>query len=236
MTLESNLLRLFITGTDTDVGKSVVAFLILKTILTQGDTPIYLKPLQTGCAGAHDSKADAVVIAKHLDYHGDVTPKYHTLYCLPQPKAPWFAARDAKQKIIKSQLIEKINIFKNQAHPLVIEGAGGLMVPISADFLMIDLMAHLNLPVVLVARDGLGTINHTLLSLAALKRQGISKIIVLLTATSPKPTSTQMIMENKLAIELFGQVAVAGHIGWINDFKAIPDNTMALIQKILAEI
>ena len=236
MTLESNLLRLFITGTDTDVGKSMVAFLILKAIISQGHTPIYLKPLQTGCTCSTDSKADAVVIAKHLDCQGDVTPEYHTLYCLPQPKAPWFAARAAKQKIDKALLIEKINFLKNRARPLVIEGAGGLMVPISANFSMIDLMAHLNLPVILVTRDGLGTINHTLLSLTALRRQGISKVTVLLTATSPKPTPTDMIAENKLAIEHFGQVAVAGHIGWIDDFKAIPDNTMALIQNILAKI
>ena len=118
MTLESNLLRLFITGTDTDVGKSMVAFLILKAILNQGHMPIYLKPLQTGCVSSTDSKADAVVIAEHMGRHGDVIPEYHTLYCLPQPKAPWFAAKDAKQKIDKAQLIEKIDFFKNKAHPI----------------------------------------------------------------------------------------------------------------------
>ena len=236
MTSESNVLRLFITGTDTDVGKSVVAFLILRAMLSQGHRPTYLKPLQTGCTCSTDPEADARVIATHFYRQGDVTPNYHTLYYLPQPKAPWFAARDAKQKIVKAQLIEKINFFKNHPNPLVIEGAGGLMVPITANFLMIDLMAHLNLPVILVAQDGLGTINHTLLSLAALKRQGISKIIVLLTATSPKPTPPQMIVENRLAIEHFGHVAVAGHVDWMNDFKAVPDNTTALIQKILAKI
>jgi dethiobiotin synthetase len=233
MPLNSKQNHLFVTGTDTDVGKSVVSFLILKAMIDAGCHPEYLKPLQTGCNSPKSPEADAFVIAQRMGDTAPVDPDRSTLYCLPQPKAPWLAAIDAGKKINPDQLILKINDLKKGPNPLIIEGAGGLMVPINKDFLMIDLMACLEIPVVLVARDGLGTINHTLLSLNALKTRGIEIAGVVLTAASHPPTPKEMVAENKLAIERFGRVNVAGHIDRIEDFNAVPYRVEATIKKLL---
>lgn len=225
--------HLFVTGTDTDVGKSVVSFLILKALIDTGCRPEYLKPLQTGCSSPTDPEADAFVIAQRIGGGDWVDPDRSTLFCLPQPKAPWLAAIDAGEKIHPDQLILKINELKKRPNPLVVEGAGGLMVPITSDFLMIDLMACLEIPVVLVARDGLGTINHTLLSVNALKARGIEIAGVVLAAASQSPTPKEMVAENKLAIERFGGVKVAGHIDRIVNFDAVPGRVEAVIKKLL---
>lgn len=233
MPLNLNQNHLFVTGTDTDVGKSVVSFLLLKTMVDAGCRPAYLKPLQTGCNSPKDPEADALVIARRLGDTALVDPDRSTLYCLPQPKAPWLAAIDAGKQINPDQLILKINNLKKGPAPLIIEGAGGLMVPITKDFLMIDLMACLEIPVVLVARDGLGTINHTLLSLNALKSRGIEIAGVVLTAASLPPTPREMVAENKLAIERFGRVNVAGHIDRIENFNNVPLQAETTIKKLL---
>jgi dethiobiotin synthetase len=230
MMLDPRIPRLFVAGTDTNVGKSVVSFLLLMAMVKRGLSPIYLKPIQTGCDFPNDHRADASVISKQLK-NFSITSKCTTCCCLSQPKAPWFAALDANKSIDPDQLLRKINAVKKESHPLVVEGAGGLMVPINAGFLMLDLMTGLKLPVILVARDGLGTINHTLLSLAVLKAHGISAVKVVLMATSSRPTPRKMVAENRAAIEHFGHVSVIGHIGWIQDFRAIPDHIIRTIEK-----
>ncbi len=220
----------FVTGTDTDVGKSVIAFLLLKALADSGYQPLYLKPLQTGCDTPHSPEADAAVIAKRLGDTVALDPEESTLFCLPTPKAPWLAAKDAGRTLAPKQLLFKINAFRQKARPLVIEGAGGLMVPITENFLMIDLMAALAIPVVLVARDGLGTINHTLLAVAALKARDIPILGIVLTAGPGQPTAREIVVENMMAITHFSGIPVAGHIDRIEEFGAVPEsaaNTMA---------
>ncbi|MGD9209632.1 MAG: dethiobiotin synthase, partial [Desulfobacteraceae bacterium] len=206
MPYHNSLKHYFVTGTDTDVGKSVVSALLLQAMKNAGKEPFYLKPLQTGCRGPYDPESDAAVIAARLGNNIVIDPAESTLYCLPQPKAPWLAGINANQNIEPDQLFDRINTVRNKKSALVIEGAGGLMVPITADFLMLDLMARLAMPVVLVARDNLGTINHTLLSIAALIDRNIPIQGVLLTASAQNPTSPEMVEENKMAIEHFGGV------------------------------
>ncbi len=222
--------HLFITGTDTDVGKSVVSYLILKAMQDAGRPPLYLKPFQTGCISPDDPASDAAFIA---GYFKNVTPNESTLCCLPQAKAPWLAALDAGRRIETAPLIEKLRTLRRGSRPLVIEGAGGIMVPITRNFLMLDLMACLDIPVILVARDSLGTINHTLLSVAALKGRGIPIHAVVLTAQSQEPTPPEMVAQNKAAIEHFGRVPVAGSIEWLKDFGKIPPQVEATIHHLL---
>ena len=226
----SDPIKLFVTGTDTDVGKSVVSYLLLNVMQKTGLAPRYLKPLQTGCVGPDDPEADAAFIAGRFE---SVIPEESTLYCLPQPKAPWLAALDAGQTIETGQLLQKLTTLKKGSRSLVIEGAGGVMVPITEDFLMLDLMAGLEIPVIIVARDGLGTINHTLLSIEALKRRGIPIRGVVFTAQSKEPTPPEMVAENQMAVEHFSGVPVVGSIEWIEDFGRIPTRVEKTVKKLL---
>lgn len=155
----------FVTGTDTEIGKTLVS-----AILTKAWNATYWKPLQTGLA---DEAGDTPTVRTLAGLRPDriISPAYG----LKAPLAPLAAANLEDVTINPGRLVLPAVQF-----PLVVEGAGGLMVPIREDMLMIDLVQQMALPVVLVARSELGTINHTLLSLEALRKRGIPVLGVVL--------------------------------------------------------
>lgn len=147
--------QVFITGTDTGVGKTVLA-----TILSLKWQAHYWKPIQSGTIDTTDK-----------DYVTKYILPEKTLpeaYSLKEPLSPNQSAEIDKQEIRLAQ-IEK----PKADSPLVVEGAGGIYVPINQEETMLDLMKHLSLPVIVAARSGLGTLNHTLMSLAILKAHQI---------------------------------------------------------------
>ena len=145
--------RLFVTGTDTGVGKSYVA-----ALLVAGLEAAYWKPVQSGA----DSDADWVRRVAGLPAER-VLPE---TYRLRAPLSPHEAARREGVQIEMSRFV----LPKRKR--LIVEGAGGVMVPLDDRHLMVDLMVDLGLPVLVVARSELGTINHTLLTLDQLRRRG----------------------------------------------------------------
>ncbi len=180
----------FVTGTDTDVGKTLVSAILAKA--WGGD---YWKPYQTGIAAA---AGDTETVAALLSPGGG-----HVLHpparVLRAPLAPWAAARIEGVALDASGLRPP-----RTAAPLVVEGAGGLYVPVDEHCMMIDLAARLALPVVLVARSTLGTINHTLLSLRALRARGLPVLGVVMNGP-PSPG-------NREALERFGPARVIAEI------------------------
>ncbi len=173
-------MKIFVTGTDTDVGKTLVsAWLCLKFNCD------YFKPIQAGLEPDTDS---AWVRARGV---GKVHPE---TYRLREPASPHWAAEQEGLQL-------KLSRFRlPDANRLVVEGAGGVMVPLAPGCLMLDLIEKLNLPVLLVASTRLGTLNHTLLSLHALRARGISVLGVVL--NGPPSSSTVD------AIESFGNTTV----------------------------
>lgn len=173
----------FITGTDTDVGKTVTsAWLALHL---DAD---YWKPVQSGGEG------DA-----HIVQGLGVAPErcHPSIYTLTEPLSPHEAARRDGVRID----IDTIHMPET-SRPLIVEGAGGVLVPLNETRLMADLMVRLGLPVILVARTQLGTINHTLLSLEALRGRGLEvKGVVLNGEANPA---------NRDAIETYGRVRILG--------------------------
>lgn len=151
----------FVSGTDTDIGKTFVS-----AILTAGLRAHYWKPIQSGNIEGTDT--DFVKSATKL-------PESHfhpELFSLKEPLSPHEAAELEHTHIAENELIIPNELLHLNRH-LVIEGAGGLMVPINWDFMIIDLIKIWNLPVVLVVRSALGTLNHSLLSVEALRQRGI---------------------------------------------------------------
>ena len=150
-------LRLVICGTDTDVGKTVVSALFV-----QGLEATYWKPVQSGTEGGGDRQR----VIDLLDLPED---RLHPeAYAFQAPVSPHWAAEREGRCIDPEQL--KLPAIDE---PLVVETAGGLMVPITRHWLQIQQLQRWQLPVVLVARSELGTLNHTLLSLEALRRRNI---------------------------------------------------------------
>ncbi len=149
--------RFFITGTGTGVGKTIVA-----AILLSGLKYHYWKPIQSGM----EEETDTSVIRRLSGLSQGLFLK--EAYCLPQAASPHISAAAAGIEIDFTHL----NLPADDKN-IIVEGAGGLLVPINHNRLMIDLISRLRLPVILVTESGLGTINHTLLSLEALAKRNI---------------------------------------------------------------
>ena len=142
-----------ITGTDTDIGKTVFA-----AGLTQALQAQYWKPVQAGLDGETDSQTVARL---------SEMPTLTEAYRLKMPASPHLAAEDEGVEIDPARLA-----LPHVGGPLVVEAAGGLMVPLNRQVLFLDVIATWHAPVILCARTALGTINHSLLSLAALRHAG----------------------------------------------------------------
>ncbi|MEB3184698.1 MAG: dethiobiotin synthase [Cyanobacteriota bacterium] len=158
-------MRLVVCGTDTDVGKTVVS-----ALLVQGLGARYWKPVQSGLDPVG---GDSGTVAALLKLPAErLVPE---AYRLREPVSPhWAAERDG----VRLEP-ERLGLPTGN-EPLVVETAGGLLVPLRRDWLQIDQIARWQLPVLLVARSGLGTLNHTLLSLEALQHRGIPLLGVVL--------------------------------------------------------
>jgi len=156
-----------ISGIDTGVGKSIVTGLLAKYMLQQGWSVITCKPVQTGSS----RPAEDLLVHRHLmgigwspdDRQGLTCP-----FCFSFPGSPHLAAKMAGSRIETAVIDEAISELAKRYDWLLIEGAGGLMVPLNRDYTMIDYIAKHEFPVVLVTSPRLGSINHTLLSLEAL--------------------------------------------------------------------
>jgi dethiobiotin synthetase len=164
--------RLVVCGTDTDVGKTVVS-----ALLVQGLGAHYWKPVQ---CGLENGEGDRDRVQRWLELPSErIIPE---AYRLEAPVSPhWASALEGGDPLHPGAPIDpqRLNL---PAHPgaLVVETAGGLLVPLRLDLLQIEQLQRWQLPVLLVARSGLGTLNHTLLSLEALRQRGIPVLGVLL--------------------------------------------------------
>ncbi len=178
----------FVTGTDTDVGKTIASAWLVETLAAA-----YWKPVQSGLDGLTDSQAISDLTSLQAP---DIHP---SAYELPEPLSPHESARRAGVTIS----LDRFGLPVSRK-PLIIEGAGGVLVPLNDNDLMVDLMAHLATPVILVCRTGLGTINHSLLSLEVLRARGIDVRGVILNG---KPVA-----HNRDAIARYGRVEIIAEI------------------------
>ena len=155
--------KCIITGTDTDIGKTVFSAMLLLALNKQASDPAcYWKPVQSGVEGGVDTKTVQKLTALPAEQFLPET------YVLSEPLSPHRAAELDNVEID----IDSIEIPETRG-PLLIEGAGGLNVPLTRSTLFIDVFAMWGLPGILCARTALGTLNHTLLSVEALKRRKI---------------------------------------------------------------
>ena len=150
-------MRLVVTGTDTDVGKTMVAAMLVQALGAH-----YWKPVQSGLADGSDSDRVAALTGIAPDR---ILPE---AYRLTEPLSPHRAAE------LDGVTIDPVRLVPPPHDPLVIEGAGGALVPVTRDLLYADLFARWALPVVIVARTALGTINHSLLTIEALRARAVT--------------------------------------------------------------
>jgi dethiobiotin synthetase len=180
----------FVTGTDTGVGKTVLSALLCAAL-----DAFYWKPVQTGTMEG----SDRVNVMRLAGIGAERT--LDDGYSFVPPVSPHLAARWAGTEID----LNKFNIPGHLTnHALIVEGAGGLLVPLNDREFMLDLIMRLQLPVILAARSGLGTINHSLLSLAALHAAELPVHGVVLIGEPNK--------DNRETIERYGHTKIIGEI------------------------
>lgn len=159
---------IFVTGTDTGAGKTAVACALARAARAAGLRVRVLKPIETGCARGADGElvpADALALAAAA---GDDAPLTRLCpYRFELPAAPEVAAAAEGAAIELGRIAEALSLARKDAELVIVEGAGGLLVPITRELDMAGLAARFDLPLVVAARAALGTINHTLLTLEA---------------------------------------------------------------------
>ena len=180
----SRMRGLFITGTDTGVGKTLVAAGLAAWCRRQGVDVGVMKPIATG--GERGISPDARLLA-HAAAVDDPWSLINPV-CYREPLAPAVAARRVHRPVRFPTIVRAFRELSQRHDVLIVEGIGGLLVPLSRRLTVADLIRLLNLPVLVVSRRRLGTLNHTLLTIEHAKRVGLKVVGVVLNAADP-PTA-----------------------------------------------
>ena len=207
----------FVTGTDTCVGKTTVSAAILAILRAKGLDAVPMKPVQTGCRASR-----AGLVAPDLEFCLDAcgihpSPAEKTdmaPYRFRPACSPHLAARLAGRAVSIGLVARHFARLTERHDFVVVEGAGGVMVPIGGGKTMLDIMTRLAAPVILVARPGLGAINHCLLSLFTLRQSGLDVLGVVFNHAQPgRPGYIER--NNRITVERSGHVPVMGSLPYL---------------------
>ena len=226
-------MRFVVAGTDTDAGKTVVSALIVRGFMELGRRAIYQKWVTTG---SKEESLDARMVAEFsgldLDYSSG---SLAAPFCFSYPASPHLAAELDGACFDAERAIEATYRLASQGDVLVVEGVGGLMVPLTRELLLIDLIGEAKLPVALGARAGLGTINHTLLSLEALSRRGIPVLGVIFNRIDQGPE--EIVQDNRRVVEELGRAPILATIPhlpqWPRGWDSAKGVVMELVRRLL---
>lgn len=181
----------FVTGTDTEVGKTVVAGGLALALRNRGIDVGVMKPAVTGCRTHRGKRTaeDVNFLLKASKSEDD--PRLVCPYMLRDPLAPEVAAEREGTRIDIRAIKTAFQRLAKKHEALIIEGAGGLFVPVKRNYLMIDLIASMGVPMAIVARPGLGTINHTLLSCEAARARNIAIAGIIINDYPKRPSTAE---------------------------------------------
>jgi dethiobiotin synthetase len=198
---------LLITGTDTGIGKTVIAGAIAAWFRRQGARVGVLKPAASGCVRRREG-----LVSEDAEFLAHCADSPHPLDVIApirfaEPLAPAIAAQRAGETFDWAAIERSLQAIARDSDVLIVEGVGGIMVPMDAKHTMLDIANWLKLPAVVVARPNLGTINHTLLTVNAL-RQGKTEVAGVVINRYPAETPGAAEETNPRAIERWGKVPV----------------------------
>jgi dethiobiotin synthetase len=201
---------LFITGTDTSVGKTFVCARLLEFLQGRGIQAGYQKWVATGVES--EIPEDLAYCLKAVNI--PVTPELvmqQTPYRFSFPASPHLAAEMEGEIIDPEIIIENYQALATQYQWLIVEGVGGIMVPLRRDLLLVDLLARLKPKTLVVARSGLGTLNHTLLTIEALRHRDIP-ILGIVFSDSTDPEDEKLLEDNMKTVTDMGLVRIFGRL------------------------
>ena len=208
----------FITGTDTNVGKTVVTACLLALYREQGIDTGVMKPIETGvdqeCSSEANSDAKFLLT---ISGNGDPIEEICPIRLKPTA-APLQAARIAGQTIDISLILENFRRLQAKHDRMLVEGIGGLLVPLTADYSVSDLIKDMNLPLIIVSRFSLGTINHTLLTVKVARETGVEIAGIILNHSEDRSLNEIELGQASLIQEL-SNVPVLGECPFIDSIS-----------------
>jgi dethiobiotin synthetase len=201
--LNNSLRGLFVTGTGTEVGKTIVAAAVARSLVAAGHSVAVFKPAVTGLDDPGEPDHELLRRAAGSGQSDDQIAPYR----FGPPASPHLAAELAGERIEPRRLVDGARRAAEEASFLVCEGVGGLMVPLAPGYLVRDFARQLGLPLAIAAPPGLGTINHTLLTLEAAREAALVVACVVLTPWPARPDAVQL--SNRDTLEALGGAPVA---------------------------
>lgn len=231
---------LFVTGTDTGIGKTVLSALVLAEMRRRNINAAPFKPVQTGCDNnVPDLDYSLALAGMHV-----TEEQYHNMapYTFEPACSPHLAAELAACEIDIAEMVIASRTLAAEFEFIVAEGAGGIMVPLNRRETTLDLMQALKFPVIIAARPGLGTINHTLLSIRALRDDDLDIVgVVFIDSENCDPCFIEE--DNAVTVRQFGKVPLLGCIPYCSElakpnptFDSLPIPVVAEIEKIVNQL
>lgn len=217
-------MSLFVTGTDTGIGKTLITGALTWALNQRGFEVGCFKPIQSGDL-LHDQTGDAWRL-KALSGLSD--PLEHIgHYALSEPLAPRLAAERAGSTITREQLLARCREAESRHRHLMVEGAGGLAVPLTRDCTVTELALDLGYPVLIVARPSLGTVNHTVLTVHYARSHGLNVAGVIISGYGRNGVDLAE-QHNARYIEEYADVKVMGQIPWLREDVSIEETRLGV--------
>lgn len=207
---------LFITGTDTGIGKTVVTSCLTIGLKKMGFSVCPVKPVATGGVEPEGWLVSEDALVYQLLADVQETASELSPYCLKKPASPHLAAKLENKKFQLSKIRESLRILEQRYQYLLVEGIGGWKVPITTKYFVSNLAVDLGLPVIVAAANRLGAINHTLLTLESIRSCEIEPAGVIF--TQPVLLDDPEISENNIeTVKTLGNVKILGNIPFLGD-------------------
>ncbi len=225
----------FVTGTDTDVGKTLVTGLLGRYLLNKGYLAVTQKWIQTGTGNFPTD------IAMHLKIMGNKIEDIEEYlphiapYTFKLAASPHLVAKMEKKKINPARIKNSFRTLAKKYDFVIVEGLGGVLVPFSRKKLVIDIAKELALPVIIVAKNKLGAINHTLLTIEALRSRRMKILGVIFNGQNEKQ-SRVILRDNPKIVETLTCEKILGCLPWLKDHDLLYKAFVPVGDKILTEL
>lgn len=228
----------FITGTDTGVGKTRITAALLRTFLDKGRKALAVKPVQTGCI-----RTDRGLLAEDVEEYAHVASQffpsgYPDACCRKFVPAcsPHLAARLAGDRLDPVQLAEEVRTLGENVDFLLVEGAGGASVPLGNGATMLDLMRELALPVIIVADNKLGMINHVLMTVETVRNKGLEVHGIVVNNATPPDEDAALRQDNVDAIARYGGTPVLVEVPYLADSEDSDATLVDLLATVAKDV
>ncbi len=220
---------IFITGTDTGVGKTVVTAALAYHFASKGLSVGIMKPVETGVTDTSELGPDATLLrwaAQSSDPADVISP-----YRFSLPASPHQAAKAAKNKIDLEKIREAFKVVKAGKDIVLVEGAGGLMVPLQGGFLMADLIKEMNTPALVITHPRLGTLNHTLLTTFSARTMGIDLCGMIINRMPESPDDVE-----KEAPHLLSSLASIDILGLLPEVIGLEEEKISSLSEAIGKL